>query len=221
MACYICGAADTSDEHAPARCFFPTDKRDNLITVRSCNEHNQDTSKDDEYVRNIIAMSIGNNGVAQQHFLNSCIKSFVKSPKLLSMTTAVAVTAHIKQIGEEAIQPVPAFKIDRVRIDRVMRKISYALYYKKYGATWNRELAIGSEYLRTEGLAADDFGLLIQNAKRVLDPPIFEGNNPDVFQFSFQQGESEDTNDQILIMKFYEGFEVWVFPMEGTNAPKI
>ena len=87
MTCYICGQPATSVEHAPAKCFFPEDKRVNLTTVDSCSVHNEDTSKDDEYVRNIIAMSIGNNQVAYSHFLQKCIKSFERSPKLLQSTT--------------------------------------------------------------------------------------------------------------------------------------
>ena len=85
--CYICGQPATSDEHAPARCFFPKNKRVNLTTVHSCSIHNEDTSKDDEYVRNIIAMSIDNNQVALNHFLQKCKKSFEKSPGLLQLTT--------------------------------------------------------------------------------------------------------------------------------------
>ena len=223
MACYICGQTATSVEHAQAKCFFPEDKRTNLTTVDSCSMHNEDTSKDDEYVRNIIAMSLGNNQVALDHFLKKCIKSFIKSPKLLKATTGINKRVYYKDndATDEEIKPTYTFKIDRNRIDLVMRKIAYATYYKKYGTTWNRELAIGTEYLRNEGLGADDFGLLIQAAKKVLIPATFEGNNPEVFQFSFQQTESEDTNDQILIMKFYEGFEVWVFPLSDTTGPKI
>ena len=54
--CYVCGREATSREHVPPRCFFPDDNRyrKQLITVRSCTEHNEDTSLDDEYVRNVI-----------------------------------------------------------------------------------------------------------------------------------------------------------------------
>ena len=223
MACYICGQTATSVEHAPAKCFFPEDKRINLTTVDSCTTHNEDTSKDDEYVRNIIAMSLGNNPVALDHFLKKCVSSFIRSPKLLQATTGIKKRAYYKDkdATEEEIKPTYAFQIDRNRIDLVMRKIAYATYFKKYGATWNRELVIGTEYLRSEGLGADDFGLLIQAAKKILIPTTFEGNNHEVFQFSFQQTESDDTNDQILIMKFYEGFEVWVFAQPETTGPNI
>lgn len=223
MACYICGQKATSVEHAPAKCFFPKDKRINLTTVDSCSTHNEGTSEDDEYVRNIIVMSLGNNHVALDHFQRKCIQSFIRSPGLLKATTGKNKRAYYKDKNGtvEEIKPTYAFQIDRNRINLVMRKIAYATYYKKYGSIWNRELAIGTEYLRNEGLEVDDFGLLIQAAKKDLISVMFEGNNPEVFQFSFQQTESEDTNDQILIMKFYEGFEVWVFAQLDTTGPRI
>jgi hypothetical protein len=222
MSCYICGQPATSQEHAPARCFFPKGEVKGILTkVDSCAAHNEDTSKDDEYVRNIIAMTIGNNEVALSHFLQSCVKSFIKSPKLLSATTKVRKRVYYKEKENEDVKPTYAFQIDRDRIDLVMRKIAYATYFKKYGTTWNRELAIGTEFLRHDGMDADDFGLLIQSAKKVLDTPTFEGTNPEVFQFSFLQTESEDTNDQILVMKFYEGFEVWVFAQADTTGPQL
>ncbi len=90
MSCCICQQPATSQEHAPARCFFPQGEiKGELTKVDSCTLHNEATSKDDEYVRNIIAMSIGNNEVAHSHFLKSCVKSFIRSPKLLSATTKI------------------------------------------------------------------------------------------------------------------------------------
>ncbi|MDH1232687.1 MULTISPECIES: hypothetical protein [Stenotrophomonas] len=47
-----------SDEHVPPQCFFPDDRRDGLITVRSCDEHNSKKSKDDEYFRGVFLSSI-------------------------------------------------------------------------------------------------------------------------------------------------------------------
>ncbi len=221
MGCYICGEQATSVEHAPARCFFPEDRRVNLTTVESCATHNEDTSKDDEYVRNIIAMSIGNNQVALTHFLQNCMRSFNRSPRLFQATTGINKRVYIAETEHSNIQPTYAFSIDRDRINLVMRKIAYATFFKKYEMPWNRELAIGTEYLRTSDMKADDFGLLIQEAKRLIGAPTYEGNNPEVFKFSFLQTESDDVNEQLLIMSFYEGFEAWVFPQPATVGPKI
>ena len=221
MSCYICGQPKTSGEHAPAKCFFPIDKRINLTKVDSCAIHNEDTSKDDEYVRNIIAMSIGNNPVALSHFLTSCVKSFEKSPKLLSATTKIRKKVHYTESEGTEIKSTLALQIDRDRINLVMRKIAYATFYKKYNERWNRKLNIGTEYLRYEGMESDEYGELIKTAKSLIVEPTFEGTNPEVFKFAFLQPESDDKNDQILVMVFYEGFEVWVFTQSGTTAPEL
>jgi hypothetical protein len=61
--CYMCDSLETSREHAPPRCFFPESKaigrnlRVNLITVPSCDIHNSEKSKDDEFLRSVILMS--------------------------------------------------------------------------------------------------------------------------------------------------------------------
>lgn len=221
MSCYICSQPPTSVEHTPARCFFPLDKRKNLITVDSCTVHNEDTSKDDEYVRNIIAMSLGNNGVALEHFLEKCIASFKKSPGLLITTTKNRKRVHYQEPDQKSLQPTYAFEIDRTRINFVLRKIAYALFFKKFRTPWNRELIVGTEFLRTEGMETDEIGNLIQSFKPILGSLTFEGENPDVFRYYFGETNNLDINDQILIMVFYEGFEVWVIPKIGSVGPRL
>lgn len=58
MGCYYCGGNVTGVEHVPPRSFFPRGMRQDLITVDSCDFHNQEKSKEDEYVRAILLSSI-------------------------------------------------------------------------------------------------------------------------------------------------------------------
>lgn len=58
MGCYFCGGKVTGVEHIPPKSFFPKGKRENLITVEACDTHNQDKSKDDEYIRTIFLSSM-------------------------------------------------------------------------------------------------------------------------------------------------------------------
>lgn len=187
----------------------------------SCAAHNTATSKDDEYVRNVVAMCIGNNDVAQRHFLDKCMRSLLRSPKLFQRTTSVNQRVYTKEVGSATPTPTLAFKIERDRVDLVMRKIAYAVFHHKHDAKWERELAIGTEYLREEGMGRDDWGKLIQGTRRLLGTIVFEGAHQDVFQYSFMKPESDDPNDQTLVMKFYQGFEVWVFPQGETTGPKL
>lgn len=57
MYCYFCGRPSIGAEHVPPKSFFIKGKRENLITVPSCELHNQDKSKDDEYIRSLLLSS--------------------------------------------------------------------------------------------------------------------------------------------------------------------
>jgi hypothetical protein len=219
--CYICGGPATSKEHAPAKSFFPEEEkyRKNLITVRSCSKHNEDTSKDDEYVRNIISMSIGNNPVAFKQFMDKSLESLKQSEGLLKSTTNVSKRVYTNESGK--IEPTLAFQIDRERFDNVIKKIAYALFFNDFKCSWNRGLIVMTEFLVNSDMSQDDYGALIQIAKKYLNEPSFDGNNPQVFKYKFMETESPDKKDQILWLKFYEGFEIFVSPKEGTNEPEL
>ena len=97
--CYICGSDATSREHVPAKCFFPDEGsyRRQLITVRSCSVHNEDTSKDDEYVRNIIAMCIGNNATGFKQFIDRTVDSLKDSLGLAKTTLGTTQRVEIPE----------------------------------------------------------------------------------------------------------------------------
>lgn len=210
MSCYICDKEKFSAEHAPAKSFFPSNARNNLITVDSCQVHNEDTSLDDEYVRNVITMMIQCNPIAYQHFKAKSIKSLSRSPALLSSLTE----AH-QPITVNGIQTI-AIGIDRDRVDKVMRKIAYALFYHKFGQRWLRKLITATTHLKTPNFENDDFGELIEEIQRQ-HTPTYEGNNPTIFQFAFISTDGE-INNQFLRMKFYGGFEIWIIPDENVGA---
>ena len=200
---------------SPPKCFFPKLQRNNLITVDSCKEHNEDTSLDDEYVRNIITMMIQGNSTAYEHFSNKSIKSFEKSHALLQ-----SITEKQHPINFNGNQTV-ALEINRDRIDVIMRKIAYALFYHKHKQRWLRKLITATTHLKTSDFENDDFGKLIEELQQQ-HTPAYEGTNPDVFKFAFIKMD-DDINNQFLRMKFYDGFEMWIIPDDnvGTCEPEL
>lgn len=166
-------------------------------------------------------MSLGNNKVALDHFLLACVRSFEKSPKLLARTTSIQQDVFIREKGANELKKAKAFQIERNRIDLVMRKIAYAIFFSENGTQWNRNLTVATEHLRVEGMEADVQGKLVQMVKPLLQDLSFKGNNPEVFQRTFVPTESADPNDQVLMMRFYEGFEVWMIPLAGTTSPSL
>ena len=217
--CYICGEDKCSVEHVPAKCFFPEESeyRKELITVPSCKMHNENTSKDDEYVRNIICMCIGNNPIAYKQFVDKVLKSFQRSPALKNQTLQNTHQIYVKE-KDEIIKPTLAVQVDRERFDKVMKKMGYALYFHEYGKIWQRGLIVATEFLLESNMRPDEFGEMIQEFKPLIPPQNFDGKNPKVFQYKFLKTEKEDV---ILWMRFYEGFEVFVFPNICTTEPDV
>lgn len=220
--CYLCGGAKYSVEHVPAKCFFPQNPnyRKNLITVPSCKVHNEATSKDDEYVRNIICMSIGNNEIAFNQFFNKVKGSFENSLKLREQTFQTTKQVFVRESQNGSVQQTYMFKIDRERFDKVIKKIGYALYYHKYGKVWQRGLIIATDSLLNVDSQQDgQMRELISIIRENLVIPKFDGNNPEVFQYKFEEISFEEISFEVLWMRFYGSFEVFVVPNTKTDHP--
>ncbi len=221
--CYFCGQPKTSREHVPPQSFFPDDAklRVNLITVPSCTEHNQDTSDDDEYIRNIIMMFIGNNAVAAEHFMDKGKRSLERNAPLLAQTVGNAQRVYVGKEGE-SITPTVAFDVDRKRIDRMLRKMGYALFFHQYKKPWPRALGIMSEHLLMADMRPDASGEFVQKFAPMLPELDFSGQNKAVFQYRFfPPGNTHIPDDNLLHLKFYESFEVWLAPNPGSEGPTL
>lgn len=207
----MCNEPKTSVEHAPPKSFFPKEHRVNLITVPSCILHNENTSSDDEYARNIITVSINNNQESIDHFFSKSLKSFKRNKESTNKIVSTFINADEIQIGAKA------FRFDRARFDRVIRKIAYALYYHKYGKSWNRLLAVLTNQIRNADLTNDSFGGMFDKMSNDLNSLPLEGNNPQIFQYSFIEFGSNE-NDIAIFMIFYEGFPLLIIPdMNSEN----
>ena len=217
MKCFLCDSKSTSVEHVPARSFFPKNKRFNLITVPSCEKHNLDTSLDDEYIRDVIAMAKGTNSIAVNHFRDKGIKSLQKSPALANLIAKNPKYLNFIKDNEETKNLT--YQVERPRFDRVLKKIAYGLYFHKYKSTWNKELAISTDRLITENYEPDIIAEELKRHPELRDSANYEGNNPDVFKFSFL--DFSNRPDKFLLMNFYEYFEIWALPLESSISSTL
>lgn len=201
----MCEEESVSVEHAPPRSFFPKGMRHQLITVPSCKKHNEDTSLDDEYVRNIITMSIENNQISIDHFFDKTLRSFERSPALTSkiLETLKGVSGY--ETGAKA------FRLERSRFDRVIRKIAYALFYNEFGYSWERLLAATTNQIKMPDMSNDHLGEMFDELMKDADSIPLKGSNHQVFQYAFVDF-SENPHDKALFMIFYEGFPFWIIP---------
>lgn len=205
--CYLCGQLATSDEHVPPSGFFPDGYRKQLIKLRSCAKHNENTSKDDEYVRNIVAMILNNNEVGVHHSLGPVFRSLERSVGLQRVTfrnPRRVSTPHGDSYG---------FEFDRSRFDRIMRKIAYGLYFKKRGKPWRRALHVMPKQVTYADGSSDPATPMVSGFEIFASTEPHEGANPEVFKFFV----SDRTEDKTFVrMEFYENLIVYVIPAEGT-----
>lgn len=129
--CYACDEPATSKEHFPPFSFFPEGHRNNLLTVPSCDTHNNKNSKDVEYAGNVISMQIGANDVGLQHFMDKGMRCFARRPHLI---TATFSDLHPIMLPDG---PTGTFTVDIPRIDAVMIACVRALHFHRTGNKHN------------------------------------------------------------------------------------
>ncbi len=145
--CYVAGCANPAGtvEHAPPRVFFPEQKdvgvnyRERLVTVPACEQHNTAFSKDDEYVAFIMHSHISTNKAAQKNFDTKILRAMERNRKLIDRFYKNAHFVWVLENGK--YKRVARFDIDKTRVDRVLKRIASALYYKLQ----NRRISIDSQ----------------------------------------------------------------------------
>ena len=75
MKCYFQGCVNegVTKEHIPPKAFFPIGEKEQLLTVKSCKEHNNAKSKDDLYVLAQICMNASPSNRAREIFLDKIL----------------------------------------------------------------------------------------------------------------------------------------------------
>lgn len=197
MECYLCNSLGTTREHVPARSFFPKGYRNNLITVKSCEKHNNETSLDDEYVRGVIVTCSENNSISFSHWRNDVKRSFLHNYRLFFKTFS-------QRHGN-------AFFHDRERIDRVITKIGHGLYYHEFNTKWLGNPRPFYDHMLTED-GKSDIDLNIPSLKDVKWEDVYKGDNPQVFKYLFHYATINKRDNYMLKMIFYEGFTAYMVP---------
>src|SRR5690606_5165349 len=131
--CYMCQNSATSSEHVPPQCIFPEKKdanqdlRKNLITVPSCEEHNQRKSHDDQFLMVSLAGLIGNNSIGFQHF-NGKIQRALKRTSYKLLEDVFLKKKLIKFEAENNFMEVLWGTPDYERLVRCFKNIGYGIH---------------------------------------------------------------------------------------------
>lgn len=132
--CALCGKRrKLTKDHIPPRSLFP--KGTPLIKVQSCEECNQGSSKDDEFLRLLLTMPLGAHKIPQiSPLVAPLLRSFGKREArgyvggFLGSIEQIDVTTP----GGVFLGRVPTFRVDPARITRILRKIVRGLFYKEF-----------------------------------------------------------------------------------------
>jgi hypothetical protein len=193
--CYYCGSEATTAEHAPPLAIFPKlkdspdgrDYRKGLIKVPSCEAHNTEKSREDEYLLYVLVMSLPSNELAKSQFLTKVRRAIERRPKLLERLLLKTHEVIVHDTVTDEWHKTLAIQPEEHRLVGIFTCIAKALYFYEKASTWPGRVSVLSEFM----LSFDD---LAQNERQrvlelqlnaVLSDVPFKGENPDVFSYQF------------------------------------
>lgn len=219
----MCDSPETSREHAPPLCFFPEandmgrDLRRNLVTVPSCDLHNSRKSKDDEFFRSVILMTVASSSDAGRHQLfRKLLRAAARTPH-----------AHRSFFGDKgtiAEGKGRVLKIDRNRFDACIDHLAKALFFNAYHRKWSQPVNVVSPNFFS-GIASDQIVPhqltldTVNVSRQVLGSESIRGENPEVFKYRL--GYDEGGEFYAFAAMFYDCFEVYSFSSKQLAHPAV
>lgn len=193
--CYYCGKAASSDEHVPPKAIFPKPKdspdgrdyRKDLITVRSCAEHNSAKSRDDEYLLYVLAMCLPSNELAKHQFLTKVQRAIQRKPALLQalLIEIREVTLHdtVNNTWHRSI----AIQPDEKRLINLFTHIAKAIYLIEKSEIWLGKVSVLIEFIlsMTDIEQNERQAEVARTANGMLAHVPHKGANPEVFSYQF------------------------------------
>lgn len=198
--CYWCNQPATSIEHVPPKNLFPKGYRDELITVKSCDLHNQDFSKIDERIRFHMTSMGGESEIAKKHFDDKTIRVLLRHESK-GLATDLVQNRFTTPEGELLS------KESAIVWDLYFEKIIRALYFTCFKKPLDGNTHFFSNKIAMLSLSANAhfYYHLLENK---LSDFWIEGNpkNKQIFDYKYYYSETE--NQFFTIMKFYEHHKV-------------
>jgi hypothetical protein len=201
----MCDAPATGREHAPPKCFFPefkdvgVDLRRNLITVPSCDAHNSERSRDDQYAMVVAVAHVDTNAVARSQFSTKVIRTLQRSPAFTR-----SIFKESKPLYVEG-KPTIAVDVDLNRFNRVMehtcRALAFDLGCRLPGhiEVWSTAFHFHTDLTKSPGYEQFAF-----QTRRILRGSARLGANPDVFWYQLKEEQGI-----AMRLQFYGGFSVY------------
>lgn len=129
---------ELTEKHIPPKGVFLNIPKNELFKIYACRKCNNETHKDDEYFRNIIAMANSDNPQQRKLYLEKTLKSsYVRSPGLKSRAQNERQLSQ-EYLNRNSLCDIHGNKVtknatfaDAERINNVLIKMVKGLYYYK------------------------------------------------------------------------------------------
>ncbi|WP_166387942.1 HNH endonuclease [Polaribacter sp. 11A2H] len=211
--CYWCGKSLTKEstkrEHVPPFSFFPKGYRENLMTIPSCEEHNNNFSQLDEKFQFLIK-SFRTNYVAENDLLDRVIRGLRRKEK----ENFVKELEQKTKFGEINGKPHLFLELNKNEPELFIEKIIRGIYFYHKEKPAKGIIQSFSKRFINENV---DVFASIDFLKKDLNPQILtigDYNNPQVFKYQYL----DSFGVFAIFMQFYEEAEFigWVFPENFT-----
>ncbi|WKJ89103.1 hypothetical protein QZJ86_13855 [Methylomonas montana] len=170
--CYFCNAKKTSMEHLPPKCFFPKGKRNNLITVPSCDEHNSSKSMNDEYIKTLFANA--SEKIENDSSLISLLESSHRAMFERKSRFRHAILNQAKICIEPSGKEVVYAKVCIKRIHEFFNCLSRGLFFHQHKKRFEGKTKIHIHFLEKD---------TDQNILNLFNQPDISGDNRDIFYY--------------------------------------
>ncbi len=188
MSCYFQGCCEKgiTKEHIPPRSFFPDGEKDQLLTVKSCERHNNLKSKNDLYALAQICMNASPSNRAREVFKKSIY------PQLHYGNGALR-----KALIKDAIASPDgsvSYRVDTTRLDEFFSALSCGLIYKTCGSSLPSKYNISHIYHNLKGNYSPERHLIIECIEE-----FYSGQPMAIFDF----GRPDLKNKRIYNVKIF------------------
>lgn len=214
--CYMCESTATSYEHVPPKCIFPerkdlppgVDYRKGLFKVPSCDVHNLQKSRDDEYLLYILGGCFQINDVGLNQYKSKIRRAIKRNSSVLARIASTAATCQIPDRNSGARVTSIAHKVDENRFNCIIDRLSRALYFHHFREKWMWAVKYQAEFLFPSTDAADPAvarcNAISASADVWFEKSPYHGANPVAFHYQ----ALDDPRSRKMRLHFYEGCKV-------------
>lgn len=211
--CYMCESTATGREHVPPNCIFPerkdlppgVDYRKQLFKVPSCDTHNMQKSRDDEYFLYILGGCFLINDVGRMQYKTKIRRAAKRNQSVLARIASRAFPCQFSDRESEANVSSIAHEVDEDRFNCIIDRMSRALYFHHFQEKWNWAVKYQAEFMFPSTDAASPAVARCKAISALADEWFektpYYGKNPKVFQYQ----ALDVPGSRKMRLHFYEG----------------